>query len=251
MARNFEYVQAAGLCDGIDNIADYERLVSIGQGTVGGYLKILIDENSPLLAPKPDELLLLYSEMFKQVYKGAGKDFRPGEFGRIPLDLNESGNQRNQKFGADHKIIRSELQKLSLETNDLFTKAARQTSEGLRRLDCLHTVCFWHYRFQRIHPFKDGNGRLGRLVSNHQIHYMIDRRAKLLANAAEETKNAYITALLKTGRRNNLWPLEKFVAQQINLSTGRPIFSEQDIASLNDQRSPAVNPLASWDPGNR
>jgi hypothetical protein len=251
MARNFDMARAAGLCDGIESIADYERLVSIGQAKVNGYLRILIEENTPLLAPKPNDLLKLYGRFLKGVYRDAGNNFRPGEFGRVPLDLNETSKQPNLKYAADHKVIRSELQKLHVETDGIFTKAARQANESQRLLECLHAVCFWHYRFQRIHPFKDGNGRLGRLVSNHQIQFMIDRRASMLANAAEETKKDYITALAKTGRRNNLWPLERFVAQQINLSSGRVIFSEDEIASLNSQRPPAGNPLANWDPENR
>jgi fido (protein-threonine AMPylation protein) len=248
MARDFEHVKAAGLCDGVSDVVEYERLVSIGQGSASAYLRILIEERSPLLAPKPQDLLQLYRIMFKGVYKGAGDDFRPGEFGRIPLDMNEYGKP---KFGADAKIIRSELDKLFNEADGLFSKAAAQSSERQRRLDSLHAVGFWHYRFERIHPFKDGNGRLGRLISNHQIHHMLDPRARLLANAAEDTKKAYHTALSKAGRRNHLWPLEKFIARQINLSTGREVFSREDLDILNDQRPPAANPLAGWDPGNR
>ena len=88
-----------------------------------------------------------------------------------------------------------------------------------------------HHRFERIHPFRDGDSRLGRILSNQQIQTSIDPRARLVADAKGETKERYLMAMRKTGRRSNLWPLMTFVADQINQSLKQKIYSKAVVES--------------------
>jgi Fic family protein len=48
-----------------------------------------------------------------------------------------------------------------------------------------------HYRFEKIHPFADGNGRIGRLLMNHILWFA----GYPILIVEYKRRNAYYTAL--------------------------------------------------------
>ena len=62
-----------------------------------------------------------------------------------------------------------------------------------------------HLWFERIHPFDDGNGRVGRAISDHALSQSLGRPTlACLATAIEETRNAYYKAFEEFDRNERL-----------------------------------------------
>lgn len=62
-----------------------------------------------------------------------------------------------------------------------------------------------HLYFETIHPFEDGNGRIGRAIAEKALSQTIGRPVTLsLSQAIEANKNAYYAALEKAQRSNEI-----------------------------------------------
>ena len=91
--------------------------------------------------------------------------FAVGEYKKLP---NEVGG----KVTTEPDDVADEIKKLLFEYN----KSSVKTLDDLLE---------FHYRFERIHPFQDGNGRVGRLIlfkeclRNHIVPFIIDDELKL------------------------------------------------------------------------
>lgn len=58
----------------------------------------------------------------------------------------------------------------------------------------LHLAFEFHYRFERIHPFADGNGRIGRLLMNK----ILDDNKFIPLTIFSENRTAYFRAFEKS-----------------------------------------------------
>lgn len=91
--------------------------------------------------------------------------FAVGEYKKLP---NEVGG----KVTTEPEDVADEIKKLFSEYN----KSSVKTLDDLLE---------FHYRFERIHPFQDGNGRVGRLIlfkeclRNHIVPFIIDDELKM------------------------------------------------------------------------
>ena len=70
-----------------------------------------------------------------------------------------------------------------------------------------------HLYFETIHPFEDGNGRIGRAIAEKALSQTIGRPVMLsLSRTIEAKKNIYYTSLEKAQRSNEITPwIEYFV----------------------------------------
>lgn len=78
-----------------------------------------------------------------------GKEKSPGEFRRIPVGI-----------GSEGRFIPPPADAIANCLDDLEKYFHREQAEIDGLVDCF--LC--HYQFETIHPFIDGNGRVGRLL---------------------------------------------------------------------------------------
>jgi Fic family protein len=76
--------------------------------------------------------------------------------------------------------------------------------------DILKAAAYFHARFEYIHPFADGNGRVGRTILNYYL--MINNHPPLIVY--DEDKRDYYAALQEYDESEEITPLFDFLRQQ-------------------------------------
>lgn len=104
--------------------------------------------------------------LLKSGTSDSGKDwFNVGEYKKLPNEV--GGNQT-----CPPKQVASKMKGLLLNYHSIEKKT-------------LNDIIDFHYQFEIIHPFQDGNGRVGRLImfkeclANNIVPYIIDEDLKL------------------------------------------------------------------------
>jgi len=138
-------------------LEDYEQAVSIGTGNAIAYLREIDVLNGLRIA----DFFQVHLLIFKKVHPWAGEPRYPGQLPVI------SGFPV-----ADPQRIRRELSLALVQTSELMDEA-RTYEDGFQWLSAL---AFLHIRFERIHPFMDGNGRVGRTVLRAQYEVVFGQQ---------------------------------------------------------------------------
>ena len=101
------------------------------------------------------------------------------------------------------------------ETPALMTDLVRWFSEEVEKgeLTALELATLFHYRYIRIHPFEDGNGRISRLLVNYILH-KFDYPMIIIKS---EDKANYLRALRKSDSNCGLLPSDGASATLVNI----------------------------------
>jgi len=80
-------------------------------------------------------------------------------------------------------------------------------TKNKKKLHPLILASYFHTEFEKIHPFVDGNERVGRLLMNFILH----KKKYPMINIPNAIKYKYYEALEKAQTKNNLKPFVKFM----------------------------------------
>jgi fido (protein-threonine AMPylation protein) len=146
-------VRSLGVEPGINSLCEYERRVVLGAAAA---LVLLREPATDVF--EQETVRLVHRLVFERVHPWAGTFRTPGQLATV------SGY-----VAADAGRIGAELSLLSrrIECSPAFWSEAE--------VDAVLSVAFFHARFERIHPFRDGNGRVGRLLLAEQFRRLGSR----------------------------------------------------------------------------
>jgi Fic family protein len=122
---------------------------------------------------------------------------RPGEFKKHDFVVG-----RND-VGSVPEDVEADLTDLVTEVNDI-----KNPTEPIK---ILKAAAYFHTRFEYIHPFADGNGRVGRTMMNYFL--MVHSHPPLIVY--DEDRETYYSALEHYGENEDIEPLFDFFKQQL------------------------------------
>ena len=140
-------IQPLGLCERITSKHAYDEAIRRNLLRAFEWVRA-----NPTLHPALGYIRGVHQIVFADVHPWAG-ELRPP--GTLPVGLGGS------HVSADATRVPRELAVLQAQTREL--------ADGPWRDDPFGVVAFSHARFERIHPFLDGNGRVGRLLADAQL----------------------------------------------------------------------------------
>lgn len=160
----------------VQTLDQYERAVLQGGVDALAYLRTI----EPLQGLGVADLRHVHHLMFTGAHPWAGNFRRPGQLAIV------SGYP-----AADPQRIECELELALRQMREIVEAAiADQNASGL-----VAALAFFHVRFERVHPFMDGNGRCGRLVLAVQFEKCFGRLPSL------SNQEGYRRAIRDSGRR--------------------------------------------------
>ena len=128
--------------------------------------------------------------------------------------------------------------------NDLVFKLVENFNKNDER-EPIEKIAYFHNEFEYIHPFCDGNGRIGRVLINQQL---LKLGLPPIIIPAKNKKRDYYPALDRYDKRNDLEPLEDYLSllllealnKYITVMSGEKIIPLADWARKNKISSASV-----------
>lgn len=192
---------------------------------VNKYLKLIKNEAISLESCK--DIREIYDEIFLDEVVNEDPDNRP-----------------------DGKIFRKEAVSVHSETDKVIhtgltpeSKIIEATTAALQFLNDesieeLFRICIFHYLIEYIHPFYDGNGRLGRFILSYGISRVLSPLiAFRISETVKENINAYYKAFKTCNDRRNLGDLTPFLLMLLNII----------LTSMQELKESLQQKLATWD----
>ena len=198
----------------------YHRFV----GLVKKYLKLMAQEEIPLETSK--DIRAIYDEVFlKEVLHEDPSNAPDGEI-----------------FRKDSVSVHSETDKVihtGLMPESRIIEATEQALDFLNdeSIEELFRVCIFHYLIEYIHPFYDGNGRLGRFILSYGIANTLTPLISFrISETIKEKISIYYQAFKTCNDQRNLGDLTPFLLMQLDM-----IFSAMEELKLSLQEK-----LTTW-----
>lgn len=174
-------------------------------GLVHKYLKLLAEESVPLASC--EDVRVLYDDMFlEEVISENPANAPDGAIFRKDMSSvhSESGKEIHRGVYPESKIIACMNAALGFLHND--------------SVDPLFRLCVFHYLVEYIHPFYDGNGRLGRFILSYcltkELEPLVSYR---ISETIKENIRDYYRAFQLCNDPHNLGDLTPFLLMMLRM----------------------------------
>lgn len=195
------------------------------QSLVRKYLKLITNETISLSNCR--NIRDIYDELFLDEVVAESKESQPdGELFRKGQTTVYSNTGK-----AIHNGLSPESQIINAMNQALFFLQDES-------VDSLYRICLFHYLIEYIHPFYDGNGRLGRFILSYCISKELEPLlAYRISETIKENINKYYKAFDTCNDPHNLGDLTPFLIMQLQMI---------DIA-LRDLKDSLTEKMILWD----
>lgn len=202
-----------------DKRKGYEKMV---HGMALNAYEILDEVTVDTVKTRTRDVAGIYSNLFAQVEAEATdpKEKTPKEIEEIIKEVNYSTiDSKKKKYigengyrthevgitGRKIKLLPKSKVEAAMENLTKDMKQLIDSKDNLSKEEYLKETSRLHYRFIKIHPFPDGNGRTGRAISN-----MLLAQIGEVATYRKENKDMYLrgTGMLHSGIRDEQGYLE-------------------------------------------
>ncbi len=136
-------------------------------------------------------------------------EINPGEYKTFSNYLYSPQGERID-FESPEEVPRLVNELVNWTNNHLFSEELSRKAQRKYDFHPVLVACYFHLRFIRIHPFGDGNGRMGRILMNMIL--MI--KGYMPAVVRLENRDEYYNVLNQSDT-NYIEPLATFIAQQL------------------------------------
>lgn len=179
----------------------YQRFV----GLVNKYLKLIKHENIPLTSCR--DIRDIYDEVFLEEVIHEDPTNKPDGilFRKDPVTVHsETDKVIHTGLTPESKIIESMTQALDFLNDDSIEELFR--------------ICVFHYLIEYIHPFYDGNGRLGRFILSYGISNTLTPLISFrISETIKENIKAYYKAFKICNDQRNLGDITPFLLMQLEM----------------------------------
>ena len=176
------------------------------------------------------ERLPISSRLIKNTHKilldnVRGKHKLPGEF-------RSSQNWIGGKSISDARFIPPSYQLVP----ELMSDLEKFLNNDQVQMPALMKIAIAHYQFETIHPFLDGNGRIGRLLITLYLvkEGLLSRPLLYLSNFFENPKNLYYDNLSEIRLNNNLLQWIKYFLVGVEQTASFAVNSLSEIIQLKE-----------------
>ena len=175
------------------------------------YLKYKIFDRVPITVP-----LILETHMI--LTAGTYDERRFVELGERP------GEFKRHDYVTGREEVGALPENVSVEVNDLVEELRDFQDEAI-----LRAATYFHLRFENIHPFADGNGRVGRTLLNYFL--LIQNHPPVIVY--DDDKEAYYFALEEYDKSEDIMPMFNFLRHQVELTWAKTL--EREMHKLENQ----------------
>ena len=194
-------------------------------GLVNKYLKLMDSEEIALQSC--EDLRKAYDEIFLEevlyedpTNKPDGKLFRKNSVSVY----SETGKEIHKGLMPEEKIIEAVDHALRFFNDETVDKLCR--------------VCVFHYLIEYIHPFYDGNGRMGRFILSYGIsNTLTSLIAFRISETIKENISAYYKAFKTCNAQQNLGDVTPFLIMQLTMI----------LKAMGDLKTSLQERRATWD----